>query len=62
MARRDTVNPNSTPNPNPRPHPDPYPDPDRDPAPHSDQVQYFRDVAAVLGELDAARFLPRIHH
>ena len=26
------------------------------------EVQYFRDVAAVLGELDAARFLPRIHH
>ena len=25
-------------------------------------MQYFRDVAAVLGELDAARFLPRIYH
>ena len=26
------------------------------------EVQYFRDVAAVLGEQDAARFLPRIYH
>ena len=26
------------------------------------QVQYFRDVAAALGEPDAARFLPRTYH
>ena len=26
------------------------------------EVQYFRDVAAALGEPDAARFLPRIYH
>ena len=26
------------------------------------EVQYFRDVAAALGEQDAARFLPRIYH
>ena len=26
------------------------------------EVQYFRDVAAALGEKDAARFLPRIFH